>query len=200
MIPVAMQPEPATFTAQVRNPGRAFLRHTPRPTKDEFDRHAYWSRCMPELRSGYSDVCAYLSSWIPTQASLDHFLPKSLYAIQAYEWSNYRLAHEKINNWKSKSTGVLDPFSVRAGWFVLDFASFFVNPAGELQPHIADPIRHTISALHLNDDQFLKLRYNVLKDYSNRDTTLQFLQRRYPFIAAELQRQGRAETIVGTIT
>ena len=155
---------------------------------------------MPELRAAYNDVCAYLSCWIPTQGSLDHFYPKSTYPVQAYEWSNYRLAHEKINNRKSKSTGVLDPFSIQAGWFVLDFASFFVNPNGTLGAHITDPIQHTITALRLNDEQYVKLRYGVLKDYSNGDTTIAFLQRRYPFIAAELQRQNLAITIIGTIT
>ena len=200
MIPVAAQPPPATFDAQVRNPGRAFLRHTPRPTKEEFDKHAYWARCLSDLRSAYNDICAYLACWIPTQASLDHFYPKTTHPAQAYEWSNYRLAHEKINNWKSHSTGVLDPFGIRAGSFVLDFASFFVHPADGLQPMLADPIRHTIRALRLNDDQFLKLRYNVVKDYSNRDITLQFLQRRYPFIAVELQRQGIVDSIIGTVT
>lgn len=200
MIPVSIQKEPTTFTAQVRTPGRAFLRHTPKPTNDEFNKHAYWSRCMPELRSAYNEICAYLACWIPTQASLDHFFPKTNYPMQAYEWSNYRLAHEKINNWKSKSTGVVDPFGVKAGSFVLDFASFFVAPADGLQPAISGPIKHTITALRLNDDQFVKLRYNVVKDYSNNDTTLQFLKRRYPFIAAELERQKKTESIIGTVT
>jgi hypothetical protein len=200
LIPVVRKPEPATFAERVRNPGRKFLRHTPQPTKEEFDKHSYWTNCMPDLRAAYADVCAYLSCWIPTQASLDHFFPKSQYPIQAYEWNNYRLAHEKVNNWKAKSTGVLDPFSVQAGWFVLDLASFFVKPADGLATTVANMINHTISALRLNDDQFLKLRYNVVKDYSNRDTTLQFLQRRYPFIAAELQRQNKVDSILGTVT
>jgi hypothetical protein len=199
LIQVAQQKEPDYFAAQVRNPGRAFLRHTPKPTKEEFDKNAYWLRCMPDLKAKYDDICAYLSCWIPTQASLDHFLPKALYAIQAYEWSNYRLAHEKVNSWKAKSTGVLDPFSVQAGWFVLDFANFFVNPADGLPAHIADPVKHTIGVLRLNDDQFLRLRYNVVKDYSNRDITLQFLRRRYPHIAAELERQKKEDSIIGTV-
>jgi len=200
LIRVTLQKEPATFAELVRNPGRAFLRHTPKPTKDDFDKHAYWTRVMPELRTAYNDVCAYLACWIPTQASLDHFYPKSDYPMQAYEWSNYRLAHEKINNWKSKSTGVLDPFSIPMGWFVLDFASFFVNPNSGLQAHVSGPVQHTIKALRLNDEQFVKLRYGVVKDYSNGDTTLNFLQRRYPFIAAELQRQNLVTAIIGTIT
>jgi hypothetical protein len=154
---------------------------------------------MPDLRSAYNDVCAYLSCWIPTQASLDHFHPKSAYPIQAYEWSNYRLAHEKINNWKSKSTGVLDPFSVKAGWFVLDFASFFVNPNADLPAHVTDPVKHTIGILRLNDEQFVRLRYGVVKDYSNGDATIHLLQRRYPFIAAELQRQNLITAIIGTV-
>lgn len=155
---------------------------------------------LPDLRRAYGEVCAYCSCWIPfDQGSVDHFEPKSANPNGAYEWSNYRLAQERINNNKGNSRDVLDPFHVQAGWFVLDCASFFVKPNGGLRADVTTAVTRTIAVLQLNSDPFVRLRYAVLKEYSAGNWAMDFLERRYPFIAGELKRQGITDTIKGTI-
>lgn len=198
LIRVTPAPEPATFDANVRVPGNAFLRRVPKPTKDEWAKNAFWRFCLPDLRLAYNGICAYSGCWTP-EDSVDHFKPKATYQAQAYAWTNYRLAHQKINSTKGDKDGVLDPFTVQPNWFVLDFTTFMVEPLAGLQQNIKDPIQKTIIDLGLNRDNFVRLRYAVVKDYSDRLFPLAYLQGRYPFIAYELNRQGVNRSIIGTV-
>ncbi len=199
MIPVILQPEPGMFNAKVRKPGQAFLRRFPNPDQRQFRSHQYWKESLPELRDAYNEVCAYCACWIPLQGSVDHFVPKSVNPHLAYEWSNFRLAQERINSNKGDSVEVLDPFHIEAGWFILDCASFFVKPNTAVKKEIQHAVVKTITVLQLNSDTFVRLRYAVLKEYSSGNFSMNFLERRYPFVASELKRQGLAESIKGTI-
>lgn len=189
MIPVAPQPEPDDFDATVRRPGRAFLRINQRPSSVEFKRAQYWVRCLPHLRSRYGEICAYSSFWVPFHGTVDHFRPKSAFPMDAYEWRNYRLALDRINNNKGNSQVVLDPFTIQPGWFVLDVATLWVNPEPTLAEGLRDRIQRTIDILKLNDEPFVNVRFQVLKSYLE-GTTLQQIERTYPFIASEISRQG----------
>lgn len=199
MIPVALEPEPASFEREVRKPGQRFLRRVQSPTDSQFKEHQYWKSILPDLREAYSEICAYCACWIPFEGSVDHFQPKSVAPAQAYEWSNYRFAQEKINNKKGNATNILDPFHVDAGWFVLDFSTMFVKPTSGLPAAVEQAVKTTIGVLDLNSRTLVKLRYKVVKDYSDGLTLLGFLERRYPFVAAELKRQGATESIKGTV-
>ena len=201
MIPVTPQPEPPSFATTVRQPGTAFLRAIGRrnPTKDEWKNNAYWKNCLPDLRARYGAVCAYSSCWVPISCSVDHFWPKHSYKHLAYEWNNYRLASEKMNNNKGNQTGVLDPFNIQLGWFQLDLATFLVRPAPGLPAAVTTAVNESIRILQLNSDSLVECRHGVLKDYSDSLVPLVFLQRRYPFVAYELTRQGRQQSIIGTI-
>jgi hypothetical protein len=190
MIPVTPKPEPATFNSKVRVPGRAFLARIARPNSDQFKKKQFWKDALPELKTAYNGVCAYSSFWVPGNCSVDHFLPKSARPDLAYEWTNYRLALDKINGNKADRTDVLDPFTIQAGWFVLDIASLFVKSEPALQANVKAAVETTIIALKLNDDQWVQMRFAVLTSYLNSELTLPYLQRTYPFIAAEIQRQG----------
>jgi hypothetical protein len=200
LIPVVVQQEPATFASSVRAPGARYLNANPSPTSQQFRKHAYWKSCLSELRVVYNGVCAYSSIWVGIQASVDHFVPKSVRPDLAYEWSNYRLALDKINSYKADSIDVLDPFIVQPGWFVLDFATFYVVPGDGLAVVDEAAVERTIDVLRLNrDDALVQLRYSVVKEYADGDTTLNHLWRRYPFIASELIRQDRVDSIKGTM-
>lgn len=200
MIPVAMQQEPATFSALVRTPGRAFLRRIPRPSRDQWKGAEFWKSALPDLRSAYKNVCAYCCFWVPMDSSVDHFFPKSAYPAQAYEWRNFRLAHQKINAYKGDSTGVLDPFSIQPGWFTIDFANCHVKPNPATSAAIQSSVTQTIKALRLNsDDSFVQARFLILRNYAKGKLDMSFLEDCYPFIAAELKRQGVQELIKGTI-
>lgn len=196
MIPIAPQPEPSSFEERIRRPGRIFLRSNPTPTSEQFRKKNYWQRCLSDLRSAYAAVCAYSSCWIPTQGTVDHFWPKTVRPDLAYEWENYRLAAEKLNNYKGESGSVLDPFQIQTGWFVLNFDNFFVEPNQGLARSVENSVRTTIAILRLNtDDSLVNLRFCVVEDYAKENLSLAFLDKRYPFIAFELKRQNLTQAI-----
>ncbi len=197
LIPVARQQEPTSFEALVRSPGRAFLALTPNPTGRQFKQHQYWRRCLNDLWTSYSGVCSYSGIWINrVDSSVDHFIPKSTDQQLAYEWDNYRHAHKLTNKAKANALGILDPFNLAADWFVLDFDSFFVLPNVNLTRTQEGQVRFTIRVLDLNSTGLVDLRRAVIKQYSV-NSDLAFLDRRYPFVAYELRRQGRTESIKG---
>lgn len=189
MIPLVLQPEPATFDSTVRRPGQAFLRRVPHPTSEQFKRKAYWKEALPSLKTTYRSICAYSSCWVPSSCSVDHFHPKTTHPQLAYEWSNYRLADAKINNNKSNSNQVLDPFHIQTGWFVLDIATLWVTPEPTLQKAVFEAVETTIKVLRLNDDDWVQMRFEILRQYRDRECTIGFLQRYYPFMASEITRQ-----------
>jgi hypothetical protein len=196
LIPVAMKPEPPDFATKVRARGAAFLRHTPCPKEKQFRKNSYWKECLPQLYAAYSGICAYSAFWLPMERSLDHFIPKSSRPDLAYEWSNYRLASPRVNGHKANNTDVLDPFSIPQGWFVLNFANFWVEPSGGLEARVDAKVRRTIEVLKLNiDDVLVSLRFKVVQSYAKGHSSFDYLAEYYPFIAQELSRQNQKETI-----
>jgi hypothetical protein len=192
LIPVVLQAEPPQFEAKVRAPGRSFLARVPAPTSKQFKGKDFWKLALPDLKTAYSSICAYSCVWMPSNCSVDHFQPKSVRPDLAYEWSNYRLAHDKINCNKGNSTAVLDPFFIQAGWFVLDFATLWVRPDNALQRNVKASVQKTIDVLRLNDEQWVQIRFELYKSYLDGELGIAFLQRNYPFIAAEVRRQNVA--------
>jgi hypothetical protein len=134
------------------------------------------------------------------ESSVDHYLPKSVFQQQAYEWNNYRLAHPKLNGYKGDKQGLLDPFTIQPGWFILDFASCYVKPNPVTTKAVQDSVTHTIKELRLNlDDSLVQTRFKIVQSYSKSQIDMAFLEGFYPFIAAELKRQGKQDSIKGTI-
>lgn len=127
---------------------------------------------------------------MPGNCGVDHFQPKSVRPDLAYEWTNYRLANDKINSYKGDSTAVLDPFYVQIGWFVLDFATLWVGSDPSLRVDVKTSVEKTIELLRLNDDAWVEMRFVIFTSYRNREITMGFLQRYSPFIASEVQRQN----------
>jgi hypothetical protein len=190
VIPVAPRPEPPNFAADVRAPGQAFLRGVPSPNALQFKKNNYWKAALPPLVVAYRGICAYSALWAPTQCTVDHYLPKSTHPHLAYEWTNYRLALDKINNNKGDSPDVLDPFNIQPGWFILDLATLWVAAEPSLPAPVSTAVLTTIGILKLNDDPWVQIRFEVLRSYLDREVTLAFLEKKYPFIAAEVQRQN----------
>lgn len=192
LIPIERKPEPAGFEANVRRPGRAFLRANRTPSASDFKPHQYWKWAANELYEAYRRTCAYSCMYIPTPAgTIDHFAPKARRPDLAYDWENFRLALHRMNLYKGDSTDVLDPFSIQPGWFVLDFPSCLVRPGAGLTPEQTRQVEASIAVLKLNiDDSLVQDRCDVMVMFAQGDVGLGFLQRRYPFLAAEVERQG----------
>lgn len=195
MIPVQPSPEPSDFHTRVRVPGQAFLAKVPNPTKKYWRQNDYWRAVAGDMRVAYNGVCAYTGMFIPRGSSIDHFKPKSKYPALAYEWNNYRLALAKINVNKADSEGLVDPFVVPHGWFVLDFPSCMVKPGNGLALLDRDTVLHTISVLQLNADDLANLRVATILELIRGNMTLEQLTKRYPFLAAEVVRQGGMQAV-----
>jgi hypothetical protein len=198
MIPVPRQPEPSNFDRDVRQPGQSYLANNPNPTFKE-RRSKCWARALEDLHEAYNRICAYSCFYLIQQGTVDHFLPKKFYPQFAYEWDNYRLAAPRINNYKGENKGLIDPFIVKPGWFVLAFPSCFVKVGDGLSKHITDNIKKTIDILRLNsDDYMVQGRLEIMLEFAEGMISLSFLKRKYPFLASEIVRQG-IETTAHTI-
>jgi len=196
MIPVQPQPEPEDFPERVRTPGAAFLKQVPHPTTKQWKGKEYWRRALPNMHTSYNGICVYSAHWISPVTgghSIDHFAPRVSRPDLAYEWSNFRYASSKFNARKGIHT-ILDPFQLEPDWFILDFDSFLVKPNPNLVPEQKAAVRNAIDILKLNDDEdCVELRQDCVGWLRTGEISFTHLQRIAPFIAHELQRQGRVE-------
>jgi hypothetical protein len=100
-------------------------------------------------------------------------------------------AHEKINNIKGDKTGILDPFDVKDDWFFLEIRSCLIKANLMLDKALRSMINVAIDSLTLNsDDRFVQERCDTLIDYAKGEMSMEFLGKRYPFLAKEVRRQG----------
>ena len=211
VITVNAAPEPPDFDRAVRQPGlravaelvgEAPHRHAGRRFAQVADTRnqipagsfpSYWRGALDDLQAAYDRVCAYLSVRISTDASVDHYLPKSRRWDLVYEWSNYRLACATMNNYKGEHEDVLDPFQLTDGWFALELVEFQVVAGAGLADHDAVRVQTTIRRLQLNMPRFCRIRAEFAEARWNGEITIDYLARHSPFVARELRRQGRMD-------
>lgn len=213
MIPVTAAPEPADFHERVRRPGLDAIAELvgeapsrPRPgpkRKARYPRReaipptefpAFWRDVLPDMLEKYHRLCAYLSLYIEHAtgaASVDHVIPKSKQWGLVYEWSNYRLACQLVNARKSDLENLLDPFEIEDGWFALEFVEFQVLRGPQAPAERVAAIEATIDKLGLNARDCCKAREEYVSQYQAGKIQLDYLERRAPFVARELRRQGK---------
>jgi hypothetical protein len=198
MIHVQQQNEPAHFDNRVRQPGGRFLQNCPKPTTKQWSDHAYWTRVLLDLHTAYGGICAYSCHWIPYDTgarTVEHFKPKSKHPQDAYEWDNYRLVCNTLNGRKGDQA-TLDPFEIPDGLFIIDFPSLLVKPAHGLPDDLKQQVIATRDVLKMNEESTcLKSRAEFIRDYCQGEITFTHLERRAPFLAKELLRQGLKEEI-----
>lgn len=197
MIFVQRQPEPTGFDEAVRVPGNAFLQNNPKPQSSKAWR-AYWQNALEDLHKAYQGVCAYCAEWMPINqgaCTVDHYIPKSHAPHLAYEWDNYRLASLRYNRLKRDYQDVLDPFTLGKEWFYIQFPSLQVYPNPSLPEQNKAKVNATIQRLRLNDENSIESRRRWIIDLSRKDIPFEYLQRKAPFIAYELERQGLTQKI-----
>ncbi len=196
MLLTIQQPEPLQFNETVRQPGQKFLSKkgiSSGPTPKKFRWNSYWRKCIPDLYAAYNSTCAFSGlriAQITGAKTVEHFLPKSLYPEQAYEWKNFRLVSARLNGRKRDWLDVMDPFLVPKYCFYIDFFTglLTINPLISNEDYIlADS---TITRLKLNSDKTLvKNRLEAYEDYIARDISALIFQRENPFAYAEAVRQ-----------
>lgn len=198
MIPVEPAAEPSTFHEEVREPGLLFLAKKCQPSRKEWARHAYWTRCLGDLMRSYHFICAYSCHRIERvtgYSSVDHFVPKTESPRDAYEWLNYRLAATRLNTrkWRWK---VLDPFKIRPGTFALHFPSLQVvpGPACQEDPELESLVRDSCRILGLNDEATcIANRQEYIWLFCAEQWSFQALQEYAPFLAREMENAGLAD-------
>lgn len=214
MIRVKSAKEPSSFDESVRLPGlEALARRVGvteidgkklrgRPPKHVYARREeipsddfppLWRQAIPDLRREYRNLCAYTALYIEHgtgDATVDHFTPISSDWRGAYEWSNYRLACGQVNTNKDVRKP-LDPFEIEDGWFALELVGYQVVPGADTTGALRDAIAATINnSLRLNQPRFISQRSAEAEAYLAGDVALAHLERRAPFVARELRRQG----------
>ena len=194
MIPVQLQSEPEDFFERVTKDGKKFLLLNPQPTSQEWKGKEYWQRALPDMRQAYQRVCAYCCHWIPHSTgshSIDHFVPKSQQPDLAYDWANFRYVSSRFNSRKG-TKAILDPFKILNESFIIDFSSFLIHPNSDLSPDKQVEVRETIKCLKLNsDDDLVTERQTYFFEYQTGEISFEHLEKRAPFIAYEVLRQGK---------
>lgn len=197
MIPVAAQPEPAAFNAEVRQKGLAHLNKKgfpldqPLPPKANIE--PYWRACLTDLHKTHGGVCAYLGVFferVMGGGSVDHFIAKSANAGLAYEWSNYRLACSTMNSRKREYSDVLDPFFLAHDLFRLQLSTGHIYPNPDLDVVPMRLVEETIERLGLDDPQCRELRARWYQDYLEHHLPTNYLKDKSPFVWFEANRQG----------
>ncbi len=195
MIPVAPQPEPPGFDVNVRQPGVRWLARkgidAQQPIPAGVTLESYWTWCLPELRSAYQSICAYVCVYVELvvgNATVEHFVPKAQRIDLAYEWSNYRFICGTMNGRKSDFTDVLDPFTLADSPFELNFGDFRISVRSGLDMRMATVAESTIARLKLNGADCRKLRENHYNEYLVGDISEVKFRRESPFVHAEAVR------------
>ncbi|MFJ2463013.1 MULTISPECIES: hypothetical protein [Pseudomonas] len=215
MIRVEPANEPESFDEIVRKPGHRAIaelvgeealparRGRPRKvvaqTREDIPADKFppvWTHALPDLMEAYGRLCAYICIYIERVTgggSVDHMLAKSHAWQDVYEWQNYRLACTLMNARKNNYQDVLDPFEVEDGWFRLELVSYQVIPGEGLDPAIEARVLATITRLKLNDHDCLKVREEYATAFFDGDIKLDYLRRRAPFLAREIEGQGAVD-------
>lgn len=214
MIPVVAAEEQEDFDERVRRPGldaiaelvgeepsrrrRGRRRQQVAETREEIPSNkfpAFWRNVLPDMLVAYERRCAYLALYIEHATgnpSVDHVVPQSRAWDQVYEWSNYRLAAATVNTKKSNREGLLDPFEIEEGWFALELVTYQVVPGPNATGALVQRVQDTIDDLGLSSEACCKAREAYVKNYlvDAEPIPLAYVERRAPFIAQELRRQG----------
>lgn len=197
MIPVHLQPEPEHFDEQVRKSGREWLEangidvNDLEPASEKFP--PFWRKFSREIWESYGGVCAYLAIYFEFAtgaSSTDHFIPKSRHAGGVYEWNNYRLACLSMNRNKNDFQDVIDPVGMKEGMFQLNFGSGSIFPSPFLDPAERDVVEKTIRRLKLDSHDLRRMRIEHFNEYMNNKVSVDYLQRKSPFVWAEAARQN----------
>jgi len=213
VIPVVLAPEPPHFDHHVRKPGLSAIdelvgrpprvrRRGPKRSKVADVESAipaasfppFWRDALDDMMVAYEQRCAYLAVWIEATGNptVDHVAPVSQAWDKVYEWSNYRLCTGVVNARKGALVDLVDPVEAGVGWFALDLGSYAAVRGADAPAAHHRAIDRTLPLLNLPDCR--RLRQQYVEDYWRGPDvggiSLAYLERRAPFVAAELRRQG----------
>ena len=199
---VALKAEPATFDTNVRQKGNAFVNGRAALTPEEWKSgEKIWQSALDDMMLLYDHCCCY--SCINLKKfdgrSVDHFISRKADITQAYEWHNFRLCSVKANRNKGVHA-VIDPFLVQLGMFEIDFSVDTVSNRPLVTivcgtNYVGSPeeplIRDSIKYLKLNEEEhYLDNRRGFFESYLDGAIRIDLLTDMFPFLGAEITRQG----------
>ena len=210
MIRVHLAKEPITFAAAVRQLGLSAVAEMvgepptvkrPGPKRKKIAERRedipaaefppLWTKAHDDLLKAYERRCAFLACYIEPGTGVpttDHMIPKSRAWDAVYEWSNYRLAAHLLNSLKSDQVLFLDPFEVEDEWFGLELVDFDVFLRESFPEHLRLHAENTLPKLNHPDCR--QLRGEYVDGYLIHGLPLAYIERRSPFVAREMRRQG----------
>lgn len=150
---------------------------------------------LAAMRLAYRNTCAYLGIQVDTAAagglSIDHFRPKGLpqHAHLVWTWDNWRLACTSVNARKGDHEDVMDPFLVPPGCFRYDFVLLRTSVADDLPSPWSQVAQSTLDRLR-PDDLTRGFHEEALACLQRGEWSPAYFERRCPFLASELRRQG----------
>jgi hypothetical protein len=196
MIPVVNPiKEPEGFDANCRIPGAAWL--AANPTNNCHDACHLWLPFRPALRRGFSRRCGYLAIKLHVGGVVDHLVSCNEDRTKAFEWPNYRYASENVNSRKQaldrKKIKVLDPFTVKAGWFRVILPSFELVITDAVDPGLRQLAQFTIRELGLDKGhEAIEARWSAYESHWNDgEIDLVGLRRDAPLIAEAVEARRR---------
>lgn len=213
MIGVVKAVEPPEFDARVRKPGLSAVAELvgepatikrPGPKREPVAKRRedieskhfppFWQEMTEDLLCAYGRVCAYACLYIERitgSATTDHWAPKSVAWDRVYEWDNYRLACSFMNTRKNDFGDVIDPFAVVDGLFALDLVKLKAVPGAAATGAAWKAVDDTIRRLGLDGVDYAEALGDYYHAYHDGDISLAHLEKRAPFLARELRRQGK---------
>jgi tetratricopeptide (TPR) repeat protein len=190
-------PEPDEFDLEVRQKGNAWLAKNPHKKAKDFP--DYWNKFKPQLFEGFQQFCAYSVTFIIVDkqgGTVDHYLCKSDYPQQAYEWNNYRYALPLINSYKGAYNSykqpanewILDPFEVEDNWFELLLPSLQLVLTDAVPSEKRKHAEFTLKKLRLTDDEALIDYRTHWYELYQEGLPLEKLEKKAPLIARSVKR------------
>lgn len=182
--------EPATFDAQCRQPGIAWLvtsRLANSLVMKERPRD-YWSNFREALREGFVRRCGYFAMYLP-EGTVDHFISwetcKNVNPQMAYEWNNFRFIAPSLNSKKGTlDDRLLDPFEVEDGWFEMDIPSFVLRITNRIPGHLRPKAEFTMDRLDLQQGRkAVTLRWEWYDLFRSGALSFEGLKRCAPLVA-----------------
>jgi hypothetical protein len=187
--------EPATFDAECRQQGRAWLATHPNPARRP---HDYWSPFREDLREGFGRRCGYLAMFLP-DGTVDHFISWDTCKVTnrarlAYEWSNFRFVAPALNSKKGVlDDRILDPFEVQDDWFEVEIPSLVLRMTDAIPPALRDKAKLTLDKLGLEQGRnAVLLRWEWYEKYRRGGEPMQELELDAPLVARAIQRWEQA--------
>lgn len=132
-----------------------------------------WGRFRDgHLRPRFHGICGYCEEKVDqSNATVDHFRPKSKFPELVYEWSNWVFVCRKCNNCKGDKwpdDGYVNPCTCSMSerpenFFDFDIYTGEILPKPSLSPERCSKSRKTIDDIGLNDSEHLKERRARIK-------------------------------------